>query len=498
MVQPPVFGPLASQIMAEQQAVESLGEQVKDAQSQVENLRELRDAAERTAEAAEEALERAEKRVDRAAAEAYREQAEVPEPILEFADGLQHLAPGLRGATVTGKAAGDSYLAAVELAETASESLEAAETAYQEASSHLAELQAQFAHRSRALATLQAENAELLRRAQEEADRYANSIDFDPGSAVNGLLPHPKAIAAVRYALAQVGKPYVWGDEGPDTFDCSGLVYAAYRHAGVPMTARTARQQYYSTTKVAPGHMLPGDLVFFGPDKSNPESIHHVGIYIGDGKIVHAPRPGDVVRIAPIWWWEFFGATRVVPAVKAPQPKPTPTPDPTWTPKPNPTTPSPDPTTPSPDPTTPSPDPTSPSPDPDPTGSPVPTPTGSQTPGESPGATASPDRSGAVCPSLSPSGSPSTSPSPTPTPSPSVSESPSQQECEAAPAADSEADTTVQTTDVSYRTAGGAEFALLLLAPYQKAITLLSRRPTRTGTPVAVRSRRGRRLPDPR
>ncbi|HEY0486439.1 MAG TPA: C40 family peptidase [Mycobacteriales bacterium] len=119
------------------------------------------------------------------------------------------------------------------------------------------------------------------------------------------------ALAAVRVALAQVGKPYVFGAEGPLAFDCSGLVQYAYRQAGVGLP-RTARPQFRATRPVPPSQLVPGDLLFFATDKSNWDTIHHVGIYLGGGRMVHAPEPGDVVKVAPVWWAEYFGATRVV------------------------------------------------------------------------------------------------------------------------------------------------------------------------------------------
>jgi cell wall-associated NlpC family hydrolase len=121
------------------------------------------------------------------------------------------------------------------------------------------------------------------------------------------------ALEAVRIALAQLGKPYVFGAEGPSTYDCSGLVQYAYGHAGIAVP-RTARPQYRASRPVPPSQLLPGDLLFFATDKSNWDTIHHVGIYLGGGRMVHAPTTGDVVRIAPVWWAEYFGAGRVVSA----------------------------------------------------------------------------------------------------------------------------------------------------------------------------------------
>jgi cell wall-associated NlpC family hydrolase len=126
--------------------------------------------------------------------------------------------------------------------------------------------------------------------------------------------------AAVQWALAQIGTPYVWGGETPGVgFDCSGLVQAAYAVAGIALP-RVAQDQYDSTPKVRAGSPLePGDLVFFG---GGPASIDHVGLYVGvvDGQsvMVDAPHTGADVRAEPFpatvgasfGGLEFVGATR--------------------------------------------------------------------------------------------------------------------------------------------------------------------------------------------
>jgi cell wall-associated NlpC family hydrolase len=100
---------------------------------------------------------------------------------------------------------------------------------------------------------------------------------------------------AVDWALAQVGTPYVWGGETPGVgFDCSGLVQAAYKVAGITLP-RVAQDQYDATTKLAPGDPIePGDLIFFG---GGPDDVTHVGIYIGNGQMVDAPYTGADVRV---------------------------------------------------------------------------------------------------------------------------------------------------------------------------------------------------------
>jgi cell wall-associated NlpC family hydrolase len=102
-----------------------------------------------------------------------------------------------------------------------------------------------------------------------------------------------QASAAVQYAYNQLGKPYVYGAAGPDSFDCSGLTMRAWQAAGVYLPHNAAAQQS-SIPAVSLGALEPGDLVFFG----NP--AHHEGIYIGGGRMIHAPHTGTVVQITAL------------------------------------------------------------------------------------------------------------------------------------------------------------------------------------------------------
>ncbi len=104
----------------------------------------------------------------------------------------------------------------------------------------------------------------------------------------------------IAYALAQVGKPYRWAAAGPNAYDCSGLVLAAYARVGARLPHQTGSMIRYGTP-VARSQLQPGDIVF--------PSSSHVAIYIGGGKIVHAPKPGDHVRVAPLY--AFWAARRL-------------------------------------------------------------------------------------------------------------------------------------------------------------------------------------------
>ncbi|NUL04571.1 C40 family peptidase [Streptomyces lunaelactis] len=127
----------------------------------------------------------------------------------------------------------------------------------------------------------------------------------DRSAAPRGSLkaPSSRAAQAVAYAYGALGKPYVWGATGPSSFDCSGLIQAAWRSAGVSLP-RTTYTQINAGERVSRSQLAPGDLVFFY------SGVSHVGLYIGGGNMIHAPRPGAPVRVAPIDQMPFAGATR--------------------------------------------------------------------------------------------------------------------------------------------------------------------------------------------
>jgi cell wall-associated NlpC family hydrolase len=132
------------------------------------------------------------------------------------------------------------------------------------------------------------------------ADRAAQR---DTGGAIpNVKAPGPEAQAAVNAALSKLGSAYVWGATGPSTFDCSGLTSWAYSKAGISLP-RSSRSQSTFGASVSRDQLQPGDLVFFY------SPVSHVGIYIGNGQMVHAPTSGDVVKISPLQS-QYSGARR--------------------------------------------------------------------------------------------------------------------------------------------------------------------------------------------
>ncbi|MET8559096.1 NlpC/P60 family protein [Streptomyces flaveolus] len=151
---------------------------------------------------------------------------------------------------------------------------------------------------------LEKKEKERLAELEREAAEKAQTAWLDTGALKD---VHGKASsrgeAAVKYATRQLGKPYVWGAEGPDSFDCSGLTSQAWAAAGHPVP-RTSQEQWKQLKRVDVKDMRPGDLIIYFDDAS------HVGMYIGDGAIIHAPRPGRTVTIAGAGSMPILGVVR--------------------------------------------------------------------------------------------------------------------------------------------------------------------------------------------
>ncbi|WP_248961633.1 C40 family peptidase [Sphaerisporangium perillae] len=133
---------------------------------------------------------------------------------------------------------------------------------------------------------------------------------------VSSFMSQDQMRVALTAAVGKLGRPYVWGAEGPDTFDCSGLVQWAFAQAGVRMP-RVTHQQWVTGPQIPLAQAQPGDLLFWRNDPTNPGYISHVAIYWGDGKMLHAPHTGDVVKIAPVYTKNLAGVVRVSPWVAA-------------------------------------------------------------------------------------------------------------------------------------------------------------------------------------
>ncbi|MEV5431445.1 NlpC/P60 family protein [Streptomyces sp. NPDC052701] len=152
--------------------------------------------------------------------------------------------------------------------------------------------------------------AELARRqaeqraredARQQEDGTSGTSDTSPAPAPAPVSPSAgssyatKAGKAVAFARAQIGKPYVWGATGPGSYDCSGLTQAAWKAAGVDLP-RTTYDQVDAGTTVPLAQARPGDLVFFY------DGVTHVGLYVGNGMMIHAPKPGTYVREESVYY----------------------------------------------------------------------------------------------------------------------------------------------------------------------------------------------------
>ncbi|GAA3481231.1 C40 family peptidase [Streptomyces yanii] len=153
-----------------------------------------------------------------------------------------------------------------------------------------------------------AAEAEADRKAQEAAKEAASTSGTGTGAGTgtgtgSDTSATTKAEKVLAFARAQIGKPYVWGATGPSSYDCSGLTQAAWKAAGVDIP-RTTWDQVKIGTRIATADLKPGDLVFFYDD------ISHVGIYKGDGMMIHAPKPGANVREESIYYMPIYGSVR--------------------------------------------------------------------------------------------------------------------------------------------------------------------------------------------
>jgi cell wall-associated NlpC family hydrolase len=147
-----------------------------------------------------------------------------------------------------------------------------------------------LADRTEAL-TADIETARQALEEAEEREREEAAVRSSGTATASGPSPE-SASAVVQFAYGQLGKPYEAGMAGPNAYDCSGLVVAAYSQSGAALP-RSSQAQWSQTEPISRGELAPGDLVF-------SYGLGHVAIYIGGNQVVHATKPGDTVKIAPL------------------------------------------------------------------------------------------------------------------------------------------------------------------------------------------------------
>ncbi|MBM7515387.1 C40 family peptidase [Nocardioides nitrophenolicus] len=169
--------------------------------------------------------------------------------------------------------------------------------------SDINQLKATLAEEKKTADAKLAEAKDLL--SQLEAEQRAEFLSRNAGRPIdaNTIPASGRAAVAIKYALAQVGDAYVWGAAGPNAFDCSGLTMMAYAQANVSLP-HSSRAQYGSGAHVAKSDLQAGDLVFYY------SPISHVGIYLGNGLIVHAANPGAGVKVSDLDEMPYAGAVR--------------------------------------------------------------------------------------------------------------------------------------------------------------------------------------------
>ena len=258
------------------------------------------------AQRAEDARAAAQAQADEAVATAAQIQRDQQAMATELAE-LRNTSVALERRRQDGlRAAAEARAAAAAAAEQARLAAARAQAARDAAARKAAERAAQRAREEAARQAAAARAAEDAARRAAEERAAEDREEAPPQQPAPEPAPRPTprppdqiggVTAVLAYARAQIGKPYQWGGEGPDSFDCSGLTMMAWRQAGVPLSHYTGAQ-WRETARVAISDLRPGDLVFFG---SSGETSHHMGLYLGGGRMVEAPYTGAHVREATIY-----------------------------------------------------------------------------------------------------------------------------------------------------------------------------------------------------
>ncbi|MEV6729102.1 C40 family peptidase [Streptomyces sp. NPDC051364] len=193
------------------------------------------------------------------------------------------------------------------LANAARKSLDAQQSLTAQRKQHKQQVDLKLKQVERMLASLSPEQLAQLGNREAADTAAAQRKLLDSGRlAATPRTPTAAGGAALTYATEQIGKPYVWGAEGPGSFDCSGLTSQAWAHAGRSIP-RTSQEQWAQLPKVPLDELRPGDLVVYFPTAT------HVALYVGDGKVIQAPRPGAKVKVSPIAANPLLGAVRPDP-----------------------------------------------------------------------------------------------------------------------------------------------------------------------------------------
>lgn len=260
---------------------------------------DARDDADRAAQEAQEARDAAAQAADAAAAEASAVAEERTRLIADLAR-LQDISVDLAARRQAGLEA-RARAAAEAAAKAAAE--QAAQDAADQAAAEQAAEDAAAAEEAQQEAQQEAEQ-EAQQQAQQDAPAEDQPAEQPAGQPANDPAPPSPgsgAGAAIAFARAQIGEPYVWAAAGPSSWDCSGLTMGAWAAGGKSLPHYSVAQ-YEQSTPIAPSDLQPGDLLFWGSSGS-PSSIYHVALYVGDGMMIHAPRTGRPVTEESMYYW---------------------------------------------------------------------------------------------------------------------------------------------------------------------------------------------------
>ncbi|MFD7729466.1 NlpC/P60 family protein [Kitasatospora phosalacinea] len=324
----PGFDRLAQDVADARHAAEAAEQNYTAAAGELAHRRQLSADAARQAGEQRTRLDEAESEAARLVSEQYRSGGLGPLARLflsdgpaDFLDRRQDADSASRSAATVLRDLREARDRMAQLSERAAQAEKSASDAAEEAQRSLDRAKDGAARTEQLLAAATAEQlGQLEQRENALADGAAQQfLAAGPGGGASAA-----GHRAIAFALAQRGKPYLWGGTGPDAYDCSGLTSQAWQAAGVPIP-RTSQQQWAGLRHVALRDLRPGDLVIYHGDAG------HVALYLGGGTVVHAPHTGTVVKLAPLAMLPVLGAVRPdpdAPPEAAPPVLPQPAPSP--------------------------------------------------------------------------------------------------------------------------------------------------------------------------
>ena len=282
----------AAQLVAEaSHRLEIVSEQVNEARERLKTQQAAADAADKAAADARKQLDALDGQIREIARTAYTSDGMSQLGVLLTSNSAEEFVSQLGTLDAIAGHTNDVVSEVTLAADRAHQAQAAADTAAEEAQRTFDEIAAQQGDLEARIADYQRQYDALTRRQQQLVNQVRAGDSVPVPTAVTAS--SAAAQAAVNTALAQVGDPYVWGAAGPDAFDCSGLTQYAYSAAGVALPHSSSAQSQMGIP-VSRAQLQPGDLVFFY------SPVSHVGMYIGNGQMVHASTSGEPVKVVSL------------------------------------------------------------------------------------------------------------------------------------------------------------------------------------------------------